>query len=89
MAYFIVSECLTNAAKHSGATQVHVLVKQATDRLHIEVADNGVGGAFAVDGSGTGLRGLIERAASVDGTLTVSTPIGGPTVVRAELPCAS
>lgn len=87
MAYFIVSECLTNAVKHSGASRVKVRVVQHSGLLSIEVTDDGVGGARPADGSG--LRGLADRAASVDGHLDVSSPAGGPTVVRAELPCAS
>jgi signal transduction histidine kinase len=87
MAYFIISECVTNAIKHSLATRLRIDVRQTYGRLHLEVADDGIGGAHAIDGSGTGLRGLIERVASVDGTLTISSPAGGPTVIRAELPC--
>jgi signal transduction histidine kinase len=64
-----------------------VRVGQVGDRLRIEVADNGIGGAEPANGSG--LRGLADRAASVDGEFEVWSPLGGPTVIRAELPCAS
>lgn len=87
MAYFIVSECLANATKHSNADRIAVDVVQEGPRLIVEVRDNGTGGARAVNGSG--LRGLEDRARSVDGTFQVSSPVGGPTVIRVELPCAS
>jgi signal transduction histidine kinase len=85
--YFIVSESLANAVKHGRAGRASVRVEQAGDRLQIEVSDDGIGGADPALGSG--LRGLAERAASVDGTFEVWSPLGGPTVIRAELPCAS
>ena len=92
VAYFIVSEALTNVAKHAQATQAEVTVARDRDLLRIAIADNGTGGASigsAGDaGAGTGLRGLAQRAASVDGTLTIDSPPGGPTVITAELPCA-
>jgi signal transduction histidine kinase len=87
MAYFIVSECLANAAKHSRATRVGVRVVQDGATLRIDITDDGVGGAHAQHGSG--LRGLADRAASVDGTFQVWSPPGGPTTIRAELPCVS
>ena len=90
-AYFIVAEALTNVARHSGATAAHISVRDPADgpgrTLIVEVRDNGHGGADAA--RGTGLRGLADRVAGVDGTLTLTSPAGGPTVVRAELPCAS
>ncbi len=93
VAYFIVSEALTNVVKHAQATQAEVTVARDGDKLRIAVADNGAGGAVAGgDGDterGTGLRGLMQRAASVDGTLTIDSPPGGPTVITAELPCES
>jgi signal transduction histidine kinase len=93
VAYFIVSEAITNVVKHAQATQADVTVARDGDLLRIAVADNGVGGALLVgtgdpDG-GTGLNGLVQRAASVDGTLTIDSPPGGPTVITAELPCES
>jgi signal transduction histidine kinase len=90
-AYFIVAEALTNVARHSGATAAHISVRDPADRsprtLIVEIRDNGHGGADAA--RGTGLRGLADRVAGIDGTLTLTSPAGGPTVVRAELPCAS
>jgi len=93
VAYFIVSEAITNVVKHARATQAEVTVARDGDLLRITVADNGAGGA-ALGGTGdpdggTGLRGLVQRAASVDGTLTIDSPPGGPTVITAELPCES
>jgi signal transduction histidine kinase len=88
IAYFVVSECLANVAKHARAGRAAVRVVQQGPWLVIEVADDGAGGA-ATDGPGSGLRGLADRVASVDGRFTVSSPAGGPTVIRAELPCAS
>ncbi len=85
-AYFTVAEALTNVARHSQATEAHVVIKQDVDRLHIDVVDNGVGGAD--ESTGTGLSGLRDRLASVDGTLSVSSPAGGPTRLHAEIPCA-
>jgi signal transduction histidine kinase len=87
IAYFVVSECLANAAKYSGADRTRVSLVQHGDRLFLSVVDNGVGGADPRLGSG--LRGLAERVGSVDGTFEVSSPIGGPTEIRVELPCAS
>jgi signal transduction histidine kinase len=93
VAYFIVSEALTNVAKHAQATRAVVTVTRKDDLLWVVVSDDGAGGAVAGDGNdtegGTGLRGLIQRAASVDGTLTIDSPQGGPTVITAELPCES
>jgi signal transduction histidine kinase len=93
VAYFIVSEAITNVVKHAQATQAEVTVARDGDLLRVAIADNGVGGAVLggtgdPDG-GTGLRGLMQRVASVDGTLTIDSPPGGPTVIAAELPCES
>jgi signal transduction histidine kinase len=88
VAYFVVSEALTNAAKHAGAGQAEVTVERAGDRLRVVVADDGRGGA-TLEGGGTGLRGLAQRAAAVDGTLAVDSPPGGPTAITVELPCES
>jgi signal transduction histidine kinase len=89
VAYFIVSEALTNVAKHAQATRAEVTVTRDGDLLRIAVTDDGCGGAAPADGDGTGLRGLAQRAAAVDGTLTIDSPPGGPTVIAAELPCES
>jgi signal transduction histidine kinase len=86
-AYFIVAEALTNAARYAGASLVDVRVRQLGGRLLLEIADDGVGGAEVR--AGGGLAGLVDRASSVEGTLRVESPRGGPTVVTAELPCAS
>ncbi|MEN3310653.1 MAG: hypothetical protein V7603_6855 [Micromonosporaceae bacterium] len=87
VAYFVVSESLANVAKHARASQVEVTVRRTGDRLLVRVADDGVGGAGTQTGSG--LRGLAQRAASVDGVLRVDSPPGGPTVIEVELPCES
>jgi len=84
-AYFVAAESLANAAKHSGATSVRVRIERRGDLLAVEVEDNGLGGA---DPDGNGLRGLRRRVEALDGTFTVTSPAGGPTVVLAELPCA-
>ena len=92
VAYFVVSEALTNVAKHAGAGQAEVTVERVGDRLRVVVADDGRGGATLEGGTlegGTGLRGLAQRAAAVDGTLTVESPPGGPTAITVELPCES
>jgi len=87
VAYFVVSEALTNVAKHAGASQAEVTVDRVGDRLRVVVSDDGRGGASPE--GGTGLQGLAQRAAAVDGTLTVHSPPGGPTTVTVELPCGS
>ena len=86
VAYFVVSEGLTNIAKHAQASQAEVFVQRANDRLHIIVSDDGVGGADLA--RGTGLAGLAKRAASVDGTFEIASPPGGPTLLTVDLPCA-
>jgi signal transduction histidine kinase len=83
-AYFVVAEALTNAAKHAGGAAATVELADQGDRLVVEVRDDGPGGA---DPAGTGLMGLRQRVAALDGNLTVSSPAGGGTTVRAELPC--
>ena len=84
-AYFVISESLTNAAKHSCARNVTVSIDEGAGRLSIEVGDDGVGGAEINVGSG--IIGLQDRVAAVGGRLSVESPKGGGTVVRAELPC--
>jgi signal transduction histidine kinase len=88
VAYFIVSEALTNVAKYAEASRADVTVTRIGDRLRIVVADDGKGGAAPTD-DGTGLPGLVRRAASVDGTLRIDSPVSGPTTITAELPCES
>jgi signal transduction histidine kinase len=84
IAYFCAAELLTNAVKHSAARTIGVTVGIDSGRLVLTVHDDGRGGARI--GSGTGLSGLLERVRTVDGTMTVTSPPGGPTDVTVELP---
>jgi signal transduction histidine kinase len=88
-AYFIVGECLTNIAKHSGAAEARVNAwreeRPTGDLVVVEITDDGHGGASMRVGGG--LSGLADRAATIDGVMTVVSPAGGPTVIRADLPC--
>jgi signal transduction histidine kinase len=86
-AYFVVAEALTNVAKHSGASAASIRAWREDDRLHLEIEDNGLGGADPA--RGTGIAGLADRVAALDGRLEVSSPLGGPTRIIAEVPCAS
>ena len=86
VAYFVVAEALTNVAKHAEARAAAVRVLQAGDRLYVTVLDDGRGGADLA--RGTGLAGLRDRVAAVDGRLALSSPPGGPTELTVELPCA-
>ncbi|MBI5338051.1 MAG: sensor histidine kinase [Mycolicibacterium rufum] len=94
-AYFVVAEALTNVTRHAGATQAAVTVRldETANLLHVNVFDDGSGGARIVaDDAGadaTGLRGLDERVRAARGTFGVSSPVTGPTVITAVLPCAS
>jgi signal transduction histidine kinase len=85
-AYFAVSEVLTNAVKHSGADRIWADVHHTDGRLRITVTDNGRGGAAV--GAGSGLTGVERRLGTFDGVLAVSSPVGGPTMVTMEIPCA-
>ncbi|GAA4383432.1 sensor domain-containing protein [Actinomadura verrucosospora] len=85
-AYFAVSEILTNAAKHSGASRVWIDMRHENGMLRITVTDDGRGGATLEGGSG--LRGIERRIGTFDGVLALSSPVGGPTIVTMELPCA-
>jgi signal transduction histidine kinase len=85
-AYFVVAEALANAGKHARASRVDVRIVRRAGTLSVEVHDDGVGGA---DPSGGGLGGLRSRVEALDGRLEVSSPRGGPTTIRAELPCES
>jgi signal transduction histidine kinase len=87
VAYFVVSEALTNVARHSAAEHAAVEVDLEDGELRLRIADDGRGGADAK--GGTGLQGLSDRVRSVDGTFRVTSPLGGPTVIEVELPCAS
>lgn len=84
-AYFVVAEALTNVARHSKAADVQVTARREHDLLTIEVRDDGTGGAQVVPGGG--LAGLTDRVEALDGRLTMSSPDGGPTIVRVEIPC--
>ena len=84
--YFTVAESLANAAKHADAGQVTIRLQHADGLLRGEVRDDGRGGADPR--SGTGLQGIAARLAAFDGTMSVSSPVGGPTVVSWEVPCA-
>ncbi|TDC64666.1 sensor histidine kinase [Streptomyces hainanensis] len=87
-AYFAISEVLTNAAKHSGASNawLDIYYSGRERTLRIAITDNGRGGADL--DAGTGLRGLERRLGPFDGTLALSSPAGGPTLVTIEIPCA-
>ncbi|MER5345520.1 histidine kinase [Streptomyces mirabilis] len=85
-AYFIVSEALTNATKHSGATTIAVTGQLTDSRLCVEVTDDGRGGANGRWGNG--LQGIRDRLATLNGQLTVHSPAGNGTRLRAEIPCA-
>jgi signal transduction histidine kinase len=94
VAYFVVSEALTNVVKHAQASSAEVTVTGKGDWLQIVVTDNGRGGARLAYGgaggtisSGTGLLGLAQRAQAADGTLTLDSPVGGPTTLTVRLPC--
>ena len=78
-------ECLANSAKHAGHRQAWVELGHEHGLLRVVVSDDGRGGAD-VD-SGTGMRGVMRRLAAFDGTMTVSSPDGGPTIVTLEVPC--
>jgi signal transduction histidine kinase len=88
--FFAIAEALTNAVKHSGARLVQIRIRHqgrpAPGVLRIEVTDNGTGGADPANGSG--LAGVERRLATFDGILAVSSPVGGPTIIVMEIPCA-
>jgi signal transduction histidine kinase len=86
-AYFVVVEALANVAKHAQATAANVAIRRDGDWLAIDVTDNGAGGADAA--RGTGLTGLRDRVAALDGRMTVVSPPGGGTRIRVGIPCAS
>ncbi|KJK43649.1 histidine kinase [Lentzea aerocolonigenes] len=86
VAYFVVSEALTNIAKHAhDATRADVTATLLGEILRLTIADDGPGGATPLRGSG--LTGLAQRVRSVDGTFRLSSPVGGPTTMSVELPC--
>ncbi|GAA3686450.1 sensor histidine kinase [Streptomyces iranensis] len=83
--YFVVREALTNVARHSGASRAEVSGGHRDGRLFLQVRDNGRGGADV--GAGTGLTGLADRVSALDGRISLSSPPGGPTLLRVEIPC--
>lgn len=85
-AYFVVSEALANVAKHSRAARCLVRGRLARETLVMEISDDGGGGADPA--AGTGLAGLADRVAVLNGTMSLSSPAGGPTILRVEIPCA-
>ncbi len=87
IAYFVVSEALTNVAKHAAATRADVHVERDGDRLLVSVSDNGRGGA--TDAPGGGLAGLRDRVRAVDGTFRLRSPHDAGTTITVEVPCAS
>ena len=93
-AYFVVAESLTNAARHSGADRAEVELTRTATGLRVTIRDDGKGGAretaagLGTEYGGSGLPGMRRRVAALDGTLTVTSPLGGPTIIEAELPCA-
>jgi signal transduction histidine kinase len=84
--YFVVAEALTNVARYARASHAEVSVSHANGEVEVEIRDDGVGGADP--GAGSGLRGLADRVAALDGRLEVTSPPGDGTVVRAVIPCA-
>jgi signal transduction histidine kinase len=82
-AYYVVAEGLANVHKHAGASQIAVNTRTGEEKLHVEVVDDGKGGA---DEEGTGLRGLSDRVEALGGHLTLTSPPGGGTRLVAEIP---
>ncbi|HEX5086230.1 MAG TPA: sensor domain-containing protein, partial [Nocardioides sp.] len=83
--YFAVAECLANSAKHAGHEHAWVELRHEQHVLRVVVGDDGRGGADVE--RGTGMRGVMRRLAAFDGTMSVSSPVGGPTIVTLEVPC--
>jgi signal transduction histidine kinase len=84
-AYFAVAECLANIGKHADARRAWIGLTHADEVLHVEIGDDGRGGASP--DAGTGLRGVIRRLSAFDGTLALASPQGGPTLVTIDMPC--
>ncbi len=82
--YFAVAEALTTVAKHAGAARVAIVGQVAAERVLVTITDDAHGGARP--GPGTGLSGIADRLAAIDGTLAISSPAGGPTVVALDVP---
>ncbi|MEV6441924.1 sensor histidine kinase [Amycolatopsis sp. NPDC051716] len=86
-AYFVVAEALTNVARHSGASTATIRLRGERDRVHVEVSDDGRGGAH--EDTGSGLTGIRRRVEAHDGSFALASPAGGPTTLRVSLPCGS
>ncbi|MEV0116589.1 sensor histidine kinase [Streptomyces sp. NPDC050844] len=86
IAYFVVTEALTNVAKHAQSRKAWVRIRRTADRLAVTIGDDGVGGAKVSVGGG--LAGLADRVSGVDGRLRVTSPPGGPTLIEVEMQCA-
>lgn len=85
-AYFVVAEALANLGKHAEATRCAIRVDATEDTVRVQIEDDGAGGA--VIGADGGLRGLHDRVAALDGSLDLTSPSGGPTILEARIPCA-
>lgn len=85
-AYFVVAEALTNVAKYARASHARASVRRESGAVLVEVSDDGLGGANPANGSG--LRGLLDRVAALDGRLEIDSPRGRGTTVRVKIPCA-
>ncbi len=85
--YFAIAEALANVVKHAQAQRAWVRLEFRGSQLRAEIGDDGVGGAAV--GAGSGLAGVTRRLRSFDGTLNIDSPVGGPTTVIVEVPCAS
>jgi signal transduction histidine kinase len=86
-AYFVVAEALTNVAKHSNASHSSVIVRRSPTELLMTLWDNGRGGAVITPTGGLG--GLVDRVRAIDGTVEVTSPVGGPTTIEVRIPCVS
>ncbi|MFI9003661.1 sensor domain-containing protein [Streptomyces sp. NPDC053541] len=84
--HFVAREALANVDRHSGAARARITARHTDGTLRVTVEDDGRGGADS--GRGSGLTGLADRLAVLDGTLTITSPPGGPTLLRAEIPCS-
>ena len=83
--YFVVAEALTNVARYAHAGKASVAVMRSNGQVDVQVSDNGIGGADPAQGSG--LRGLSDRVAALDGRLELTSADGNGTTVRARIPC--
>lgn len=81
----VIAEALTNAAKHSGSDRAEIVLARYPTGLGVRVRDEGCGGAD--ESAGSGLPGMRRRVAALDGTVQVTSPLGGPTVIEVHLPC--